>query len=1420
MSEISEKSSENEILEWLKNVIGLTEVELIQFPALRFLDGVDLFKYEDARLFQTDLNIPIGLARKILKYRYKCIDAPNGDIVKWTVHDVRHFIREIFPRQPPEVDEICKAITELYIDGPALLSYKDYSELQNDLQSGENTFGIILKTIFDRFNREAKKTTTASNSNVTLYTQPKSQETENISMTQRKEGNIQLQTNLKTLTADWIYFLSVKLHLYPTAESSVEEPSTTFCDLRIFHSNWKKRNILEKRLIFFILSENGEFDTTPAKKTVWELIRSNMKVWHSLFSSKSKDDFEKTEREDTLVYVYNKLPYVLTKSSLKMRYLMEKPLKEISDIENTFLLISKSLFQKDGHSFMSLIEKPYGQQSNFLKYSFFLNPNQKYLWFDHACISYGIKMSNHQKNVTNCPEEIQIINQPNNLRKNSHESNKTEMQVPRSFKRNASAIQYTEGFTMLAVENDGAASYQCFEYKLVSEELIHVDLEKVLNRTKCFLLNETLRFACGCLNTRKNGTIMFGIGDSVGPESCYKHGEVVGFEIDKLPRDFREDLGSSLNSAIYKCFEPHNYRNAAKCISAPHFVPIISKKKTENKFVVEIDIEPAQIVCKNEIFRINRSSIASGGKKIEKSFTIFAREGPGTRKIMKDDEKIFIEKMPDIIQQRTDDEKQMILLHPSQPVVAPMDKLRKILCKGSNTCDESISPILVLGKPTNDKKEKEHLVDSLTFLKEFNVPAVFDFDDCSNYDGLCSVYRNLETSIIHDEQFCEDFSGKKIELATKLGLKAVWIFCNGRTDIHPVKPCENKSNWSKVYAPGILNAVNFYSQKEVIPKERAVVIVLLFSTNFDGLIETFREVAGRFGWAQIVVIATDSVLLRFVTEYVEDKQNILTCAVSCKGLTWEHVNSTFLEIFDHKDKCGVYLPTESGARISVDKHFIESLNGFHILSAKQCEVKEFESDKENMFDSEKENKFYRGEKVDWYNFHFQTHVLKRHCFDRLRNTIDNIFKKNSKQKGEKNPIVSKVIIAHEPGAGGTTLTRHILWEFHKYIRCAIVSKITDRTAKNILSLWQYKESCNPKPILLLIDELLQSDLSFEDLIAQLQLEYHTNQYLDGLNCCFLVCQRTLTMNDVMFEDKMQKHTYWRTVEPLKQELAKKEAGWMADKHLKLEKNSRLEYIPKQLLHFLIKRERYNQEHIQETIKGFLGGIEVEPLLEYTSLLSAYVPTSKRTPNIFIPLECCEKLMGIPAINTVFSEKNMSDILKIFLIIEQKKNAKGMQVRMASPLLAKPVLQQILENKKESLSDLTLRFLACSIIQSSSQGKQTVLNFTKKMLVRRRKEDLSDDRTTCFGPLIEAIYEQEHWINALNVLKTFFDIAHYSFVAKTIELLCSKFKDFEQAKNWKNRAVQMFIAELEEHSIQISKTVISDMHNERCRKKQS
>jgi hypothetical protein len=102
------------------------------------------------------------------------------------------------------------------------------------------------------------------------------------------------------------------------------------------------------------------------------------------------------------------------------------------------------------------------------------------------------------------------------------------------------------------------------------------------------------------------------------------------------------------------------------------------------------------------------------------------------------------------------------------PAETPMDNLRKMLSKGSNKFDKSIWPILVLSKPTNDQTRSDEWLRCLKFIKIVDFHAVCDFDDDSNDDGLCYVYGNKEKTFLQDNGIFQEFSGRKLDLATKL----------------------------------------------------------------------------------------------------------------------------------------------------------------------------------------------------------------------------------------------------------------------------------------------------------------------------------------------------------------------------------------------------------------------------------------------------------------------------------------------------------------------------------------------------------------------------------------------------------------------------------------------------------------------------
>lgn len=1200
-------------------------------------------------------------------------------------------------------------------------------------------------------------------------------------------------------------YLKDSLHLLPV---EMCEGNIINCKLNIIHCNWTKPNELEKKILFLTITDEDEYNTKEEKKTLWDRIRKNIHCWYEHFQEPDKDLFTiKKQKDDCLVTKSKEIS--LPKSTLKMRYIMEKSVSDMHKFSNVFLLIDKNLIKSGTVGYCSNLSNTQSVKKKN-PYLFGFDTAHKYWLFDPSNYAYGFKLQNITKDKCGfvshiiegnkmeeqhelVPECLNIddkdMSERPPIKENVIDNSKRKIQRCRDFRTDDAAIQYHEGWFMSTAEHDGAVSFRCFEFKFITDEL----LKKGCDSLSLFHIIETIRFACGCLNARKNGTILFGIRDG-------QHGQVVGFPITEFKEDFRKHLTDFLRESIKKCFESHNKKAASKCIGNPVFVEIIPEMPSVKKiFVVEIDIEPSSHFCKQEFFKIDRSklSVIDNIKLMEKQFTLYVRENTSTGKKVGEDLDLFIRtELRGIILKREQDEKEKLPSVPENPEL-PMDKLRRRMCNGSDKFDKSLWPILILNKPTDTQKQSEQWRHSLKFIKQIKFHAVFDFDENSNVNGLCSMARKEEESILLDEEIFQEFSGRKIDLRSKLEMpmKTVWIFSNGRADIRPPKLHYNGSDWTNIYSAGIRDAVIFYGQKEIIPKGRALVIVLLLSTDFDGLAEAFREIVVRFGWNQILVIAIDDMIKRFVSEFKEMENNIYDCSIHGKGLTWDHVNSTFLEITGCEDVGSIHVITSSGVSVPADEKLVETLNDIQILSSRQCENKKFKTKQERMkFSVEKEVHFYKGNKVDWFNFHFQEQVLKRHCFDRLKQTIGNILH-GTQGSNRQSKIISTVIISHEPGAGGSTLARHILWEFRALYRCAIVKTITDRTAQNILLLWKYKETNHMKPLLLLVDDLHLSDYSFEDLMHQIYVECRTNHAPEGLVCCFLLCQREEQIRDSSSIDSPTVSNTGEVIEPLKQQLTEKEVEWMREKYEKME-SKKSDYIPEYLISFIILREEFNKDYIKDTIKRFLTKLNFRSnefeLLEYTALLSTYAPTSKRGPSAFIPTECCDKLMGWRTMKSLSWEQNMSDVLKIFLIVEPKETASGMQLRMSHPALAEAVLGQILENKEQSLSSLTLRFLDSSIIQSQAHARCMIVDFTKEMLKRRLKEEYNDTRTTLFSPLIEEICHTEKWHFAVEVLKNGSDKFNDSYITQSLARLLVKYEEFDDAVIWARKAIEISV----------------------------
>ena len=152
---------------------------------------------------------------------------------------------------------------------------------------------------------------------------------------------------------------------------------------------------------------------------------------------------------------------------------------------------------------------------------------------------------------------------------------------------------------------------------------------------------------------------------------------------------------------------------------------------------------------------------------------------------------------------------------------------------------------------------------------------------------------------------------------------------------------------------------------------------------------------------------------------------------------------------------------------------------------------------------EKQKRFYQRDKVDWWNFWFESHVLRRDILGKLLDSTNAALSGLANKTIER---ISVVAIYHQPDSGGTTIAKNVLWELKEQHRCAIVKTITSETSDQVSRLFKEGEPSNPKSVLLLLDNFDEMKVrkvkaSFENEPKNLSREVEIH-HLYHLYCSF------------------------------------------------------------------------------------------------------------------------------------------------------------------------------------------------------------------------------------------------------------------------------------------------------------------------------
>lgn len=882
---------------------------------------------------------------------------------------------------------------------------------------------------------------------------------------------------------------------------------------------------------------------------------------------------------------------------------------------------------------------------------------------------------------------------------------------PRPFDQDSPSFMYTQNDLLPPETGPTNLIDPIHEYKLMTNT-DNASEKDILQKFS----SEVFRFAAACMNVRTNGTIHFGVADK-------PHGQIVGIEVaspDKYIDEF--DL------RLKEYFE-ENQSVARACIRPPKFIPVQCVDGSySKKWIIEVDVVPVFTETQEKLFYI--SVLKEFEKKKFKIKSLFVRQGANSIDLLS-------EKNPRCMQENVRDVTASVLAWASarkskeqrcqeKSQSCQGQKLQQLITGGRGTLENSLQFLVV----TNKCPESE--LEHLSFLKELKLFAVLDFDPESEVTGACSFFRKDHITNIHYPRMYNSSDSVSATVG-KLNLykQTSWVFCNGRAneennDDLPFDP----SNWLKKRAGEVNDMVNFICNPDILPKNRLLVVFLLYSGITDvsnPLLETFCTIYRKLGGEDnMLCICKDSTVFSQWKEVVWTRCQIDISSKCIYELSLFEVNCTIIKVKEPQTRSSQrYLPSTGLSSVLLTKRDEELMTFLDILSENECEDTEIES-METFEDFKKniEENFYRGGKVTWWNFYLSERpgrlpFIKRDKYEELHNLL-------TPTGGHTSQCVI-INLFHHPGCGGTTLAMHVLWNLRRKFRCAVVKNNTaqnNEIADQVIHLLTYgkDEQSSYTPVLLLVD-------SWED-VEDLQrcILYAAHETKQNNLAIILNCQRS------QFPAANSQNSRIDSIF-ITNELSPKEQGFFQVKLSELKVHHEK---PETFYAFMIMTENFSENYIENlvcnTLKDLNVSTNVGQLISFLALLNTYVNGS------CMSLSLCEEFVGIR--NVLWGQETLRDKMDPYFTLLISFNVEEFgtyqAVRFLHQMIAKHCLQVLTAKHHVKLCEIATNLLHCDLLYKSGIGKDILVQNILIMLITRQRKELGDDKDTFFSPLVEGM----------------------------------------------------------------------------------
>ncbi|XP_047229714.1 sterile alpha motif domain-containing protein 9-like isoform X2 [Girardinichthys multiradiatus] len=663
------------------------------------------------------------------------------------------------------------------------------------------------------------------------------------------------------------------------------------------------------------------------------------------------------------------------------------------------------------------------------------------------------------------------------------------------------------------------------------------------------------------------------------------------------------------------------------------------------------------------------------------------------------------------------------------------DKLKTLITCGGNTLDSYDRFVIVVNKSSPEQ------IQYLHFLSKLKLFCVLDFDsDSVALGGLCHSYRESRVANLH---LPSQFQGQTETVIKELNLylQTSWVFCNGRHDLDGNRNNElDYRNWLRKTCRDVEQLVSLICNPDVFLNGRCLIIFLLLSpvdTEKDPVFDTYKSFIKHTEECNIISICeSQSTYLKW-RELIKEKCDFDIEHLSINELTLSEINGTIMGLGPVTQSSPRLLPSCGSSAVMLKQKDEDLLTALDVLCLNQCENIYDESSSEfHDFRIKVEEEFYRGAKVQWWNFYFcdkdtEKPFIKRDKYDNMKKMI------RSERTHSSNTCVL-VRLFHDPGCGGTTLAMHVMWDLCQEFRCAVLKDNTvpkTEVANQVRRLMKL-ESERPSPVLLMVDDSKEKENPFDLLncIRQAVEDLSVVHLDDAQNCKVIILNCVRSHNPVeqyRRHNQSQNQLLTAKLKPQEQKEFEKKLKELKETHDK----------PENFYIFMFMKNNFDRKYTKNlahnTLENFDFSTKKAKLFSFLALLNTYVAKSE------IALSLCEDFIQMKMFH--WKEDSVLDRMKPysnFLIIDSVDEWGGYKgIRILHHAIASACLEELERSYSLKVSDIVTEILHYDLFFSVRVVKQRLMLSIQRMLIERQQKKDGEEREP-FSPLVNKIHSQQ------------------------------------------------------------------------------